>query len=164
MPARAPSSMGLKAACSVSELAERCGLSRARWYELVKSGVMPQPCYCVHTRRPLYPRELQELAITLRMTNSALDGRYVLFYNRREQHPLAPPRASSHTGRRTASVSAPDRKSAELIEALRTLGIDQSEAEIKVAITHCYPGGLPDDFEMGLTTVFRHMRRLDRAR
>src|SRR5687768_18259303 len=112
----------LKAACSVSELAQRCGLSRARWYELVKDGVMPQPVYCVRTRRPLYPRELQELAINLRMTNTALDGRYVIYYSRRET-PLSSPAqsTSSRPTRRGASAPAPDGKIAEVIESLRSL-------------------------------------------
>ncbi len=154
----------LKAACSVSELAQRCGLSRARWYELVKAGVMPQPVYCVRTRRPLYPQELQELAINLRMTNTSLDGRYVLFYSRRET-PTSPtaPRANRPT-RSVGPSSVADETFAEVIQSLRMLGIEHADAEIKSAITECFPGGLPDDFEMGLTTVFRHLRRLDRAR
>ena len=51
-----------------------------------------------------------------------------------------------------------------MAESLRVLGIEQSDAEIRAAITQCYPGGVPDDFEMALTTVFRHLRPLDRVR
>ena len=160
--ARSLSDSGLKAACSVSELAQRCGLSRARWYELIKDGVMPQPVYCTRTRRPLYPRELQELAINLRMTNTSLDGRYVLFYSRRETDSPIPPRATGRPSRRAAPPV--DGKVAEMVESLRMLGVEQTDAEVKAAITQCYPGGLPDDFEMALTTVFRHLRRPHGAR
>ncbi len=154
----------LKAACSVSELAQRCGLSRARWYELVKAGVMPQPVYCLRTRRPLYPQELQELAINLRMTNTSLDGRYVLFYNRRATPASSiTPRANRST-RTVGSAFIADGTFAEVIQSLRMLGIEHAESEVRAAITECFAGGLPDDFEMGLTTVFRHLRRLDRVR
>ncbi len=162
--ARSSSDSGLKAACSVSELAARCHLSRARWYELVNSGVMPPPCYCVHTRRPLYPRELQELAINLRMSNTSFDGRYVVFYNRRVPScSPAAPRTASCPSRRGTPASPDDGRVSELIESLRVLGVESAASEITTAISECYPGGLPDDFEMGLTTVFRHLRRRDRA-
>ncbi len=165
MSVRSSSALSLKAACSVTELAQRCGLSRARWYELVKSGVMPHPCYCTHTRRPLYPREVQELAISLRMNNSALDGRYVVYYSRREPaSPAAPNRSVTRTTRRSSPAPAVDARVTEMIESLRMLGLENADGEIRAAISECYPGGLPDDFEMGLTTVFRHLRRLDRAR
>lgn len=160
------SDSGLKAACSVSELAARCGLSRARWYELVNAEVMPQPVYCLHTRRPLYPRELQEAAIKVRMTNMTADGRYVLFYGRRERSasPTRLPRAASRSTERATSAATSDTPVSELIESLRVLGIEQPDFEIKAAVSDCYPGGVPNDFEMALTTVFRHLRRRDRAR
>ena len=51
-----------------------------------------------------------------------------------------------------------------MVESLRMLGVEQTDAEVKTAITQCYPGGLPDDFEMALTIVFRHLRRPNGAR
>ena len=147
----------LKPVCSVSELARRCGFSRSRWYDLMRDGVMPHPCYCVRTRRPLYPRELQEVAIRVRQTNTSPDGRYVMFYERSGD--------ANVTTRRAALSRPPERlrgndRVREMAESLAVLLPEASEPEIRAGITACYPGGLPeDDFEAALTTVFRHLRR-----
>ena len=98
------------------------------------------------------------------MTNTAFDGRFVLFYNRRETTLSAPATRPNRSTRSAGAAPVPDGKVAEVIESLRMLGIEQPDTEVKAAISQCYPDGLPDDLEMGLTTVFRHLRRLDRAR
>ena len=40
----------LKAVCSVTALAKKLGLSRARFYQLQKMGVFCAPVYCTRTR------------------------------------------------------------------------------------------------------------------
>ena len=44
-----------KAVCSVTELAKNLDMSRARFYQLQKLGVFPEPVYCIRTKRPFYP-------------------------------------------------------------------------------------------------------------
>ena len=72
-----------RAAYSVVETAKLCRLSRARFYDLIGSGAVPPPVYSITTRRPLYTAELAARCIEVRETNIGIDGRYVLFYDRR---------------------------------------------------------------------------------
>ena len=48
-----------KAVCSVTELAKKLDLSRARFYQLQKVCVFPEPVYCIRTKRPFYPMDIQ---------------------------------------------------------------------------------------------------------
>src|SRR5207237_1482345 len=95
MPARPQPDSTLKAAISVSEMAARCQLSRGRFHELVRAGVMPYPQYDLRTRRPLYTRDLQDACMNVRATNVGIDGRYVVFYASRA--------ATERSSRRQAS-------------------------------------------------------------
>ena len=72
MPARQIEPPTMEAAISITAMASRCGLSRARFYELIAVGIMPQPCYCLHTRRPLYPRDLIEVCLLVRASSPHL--------------------------------------------------------------------------------------------
>ena len=55
MPVRTQEPLATEAVISVSEMARRLNLSRCRFYELVRAGVFPAPCYCLHSRRAMYP-------------------------------------------------------------------------------------------------------------
>lgn len=57
MPSRTPEE--LPAVVSVSEMARKVGLSRSRFYDLVRAGVFPQSVYCIRTRRPMFLTEQQ---------------------------------------------------------------------------------------------------------
>src|SRR4051794_19963200 len=122
MPARPPSDSCEKAAVSVSEAAARCGLSRTHFHALVKSGIMPPPCYDLKTRKPFYTRELLEECLRIRRTNVAHDGRLILFYERRQPsgagRQLVPSRRRS-----VATTAAAPARHPELIEGLRALGL-----------------------------------------
>jgi len=69
----------LKTVCSVSELAKKLDLSRARFYQLQKKGVFPVPVYCTRTKRPFYSSALQQKCINIRKTGIGFDGRPVIF-------------------------------------------------------------------------------------
>ena len=154
---RPPQETLLKAVCSVSELARRCGFSRSRWYDLVRDGVMPQPVYCTRTRRPLYTREHQELALRVRATNTGIDGRYVVFYEQSTE-PRAMPQQRVST--RRSAPRRDERQASEMIESLRTLLPQASDEQIRAGISACYPAGIPEGrLEEALTAVFRHLRR-----
>ena len=156
-----------KAAVSVSEMASLCGLSRARFYELVSQLIMPPPCYDLRSRRPLYPRELQEVCLDVRRTNTAIDGRYVVFNNRRSE-PSNKERVGC-TPSRSRPVASPtpparDPQAVEVVEGLRSLGVTAAEAAIRESITTCYPDGLPiGQIDVAIKTVFRHLGRRDAA-
>jgi len=152
-----------KAAVSLSEMAKACQLSRSRFYELITEGIMPAPMYDVITRRPLYPQELQRECLHVRASNIGISGRYILFYQRRQQV-LAVAGAGSSRSRRApqAASSAP---CDELVETLNALGLTGvSEQQVQAAIRACYPNGVngADESEV-IRAVFRHLRRSDAA-
>ena len=162
MFAQPPSKDCPKAACSVSEMAGRCELSRARFYELVKAGVFPQPCHDVQSRRPLYPQELQELCLRIRQTNTGFDGRYVIFNNRRST--VGTPAAQIRKSKPPKPAPPIEKELTELIGGLRTLGVTTPDVQITEAVGACYPDGLPEDqVETAIRTIFRHLRRSNAA-
>ena len=163
MRAQQPSETCKKGAISVSEMASLCDLSRARFYELVKARVFPPPCYDVRTRRPLYPSDLQDLCLRIRRTNTALEGSYVVFNNRRTINPVKAERRPTPHGRANRAVQPNDRIS-ELVDGLRALGVTASEEEIRNAAAACYPSGFRDlAAEAVLKVVFRQLRKTTAA-
>lgn len=162
MPVRTPSDSCEKAAVSVSEAAGRCGLSRTHFHALIKSGVMPPPCYDLLTRKPFYPRELLDECLQIRRTNVAYDGRICLFYQPRRQ-PNAQssravrPRRGSTLG---TTASAPAHHAA-LIEGLRSLGLASvTEGHVEDALRACFPNGLGSASEGEvLRALWQHVRR-----
>lgn len=85
------------AVCSVSEMARRLGLSRARFYQLVKSGVFPPPLRS-GTRRPSYPCDLQEQCLAIRETRVGFNGLPVLFDRHDQAAKLEGKQRGSTTG------------------------------------------------------------------
>ncbi len=141
-----------KAVVSVAEMARMCGLSRARFYQLVNEGVFPPPLYRIETRRPFFTQEMQETCLEVRRRNCGINGRPVLFYARRLGAPIAKPKTippkNSH-------------KHADLIEGLRALGLTiVRPADIDAAIQTHFPNGKSGvDDETVLRTVFLHLKR-----
>ena len=72
MPSR--NSDELPAVVSVSQMAKRVGLSRSRFYDLVKVGIFPSPVYCLCTRRPMFLTEQQAECLRVRSTNIGVNG------------------------------------------------------------------------------------------
>ena len=79
-----------KSICSITELAKKLGLSRARFYQLQKTRVFPPPVYCIHTKRPFYPMYLQEKCLKIRKTGIGNNGRPIIFYSKRGSMPRNP--------------------------------------------------------------------------
>ena len=69
------------AALGVSDMAARRGLSRSRFYVLVRAGVFPEPRRTAG-RRPSYPPDLIERCLEVRRTGVGANGTIVMF-NRR---------------------------------------------------------------------------------
>ena len=76
MPAHDPP---VKAAVSVSEMAELCEISRSRWYELVDAGVFPAPVLLLPIKRPIYDRTLIEKCLQIKQSGIGLGGTPVVF-------------------------------------------------------------------------------------
>jgi len=144
-----------KAVVTVSEMARMLGLSRARFYQLQKSGVLPQPLYDVVTRRPFYGEEMQKVCLEVRRRNCGVNGKPILFYARRN------PLASAPSKPKTKTPTPKKDQHPELIEALQALGLaGVTAAQVGAAIKEVYPQGTAgvDQAEV-VRAVFLHLRR-----
>ncbi len=148
---------------SLSSMAALCRLSRSRFYQLIEEGIMPPPAYDLHTRRPLYPQELQAACMQVRNSNIGVNGRYILFYG---DNTLSVS-ASGTSPRRVSRRAAPTNGSfAAMKDGLAALGLTGlTDAKIKEAVKAAYPNGTVgvDEGEV-LRAVFRVLRRQNAAR
>jgi len=83
-----------KSAVSVTEMARMVGLSRARFYQLVRRGTFPPADQDSVSARPCYCEEKQRQILEARRRNCGVDGKAILFYSRRRDlgQPKAPAR------------------------------------------------------------------------
>jgi predicted DNA-binding transcriptional regulator AlpA len=130
------------AICSVTEMASKLGMSRARLYQLVDKGVFPPPVRS-GTHRPFYSSDLQERCLRIRKTGIGLHGRPVLFNKPRTRRPARSKREGPCQ---------------ELAAALKSMGLKVTAKAVKEAIGALYPAGLdksqhPDEI---LRDLFRH--------
>ena len=161
-------SQPLKQVVTVSEVARNIGLSRARFYQLVKEGILPQPSRNPKTKRPFYDRQQQEQCFLIRQTNRGANGRPVLFYAKhlalRPPTPKPNPRKRSSKNRRSRKPSSAP-KSDPMIEELRhdlgQLGLDEvTDKSIRSALADEYPDGHGNvDTAELLMSVFRRLKR-----
>lgn len=144
-----------KAIVSVAEMARMCGLSRARFYQLVKDGVFPWPLYNIETKRPFFTEEMQEICIEVRRRNCGVNGKAVMFYARRFGSTVVP------KPKRTPTTKP--NQHAELIDGLKALGlVTVTAAQVEAALAKCFPSGKGSlDEATVLRTVFLHLKRQD---
>jgi hypothetical protein len=140
----------IKAVVSVSEMARMVGLSRARFYQLVRAGSFPQPDREPATGRPCYFEEGQRRCLEVRRRNLGIDGKPVLFYARCPKTPK--PKLEAQRGDVTA-----------LVDGLNALGLTTATAtagRVERIIGELYPNGTAG-LERGevLKAVFLEIRR-----
>lgn len=154
-----PSSPTNPTVVSLSAMAALCKLSRSRFYQLIEEGIMPPPAYDMHTRRPLYPQELQQICLQVRNTNIGINGRYILFYG---DSTLS---VSTHQRRVSRRNTATNGSLAALKDGLIALGLNNlSDQKIKDTVKTAYPNGTTgvNEGEV-LRTLFRALRRQNAA-
>ena len=151
----------LRQAVSVTEMARMLSLSRARLYGLVKEGVFCPPVYHLRSRRPFYPREIQAQNLAIRRNNVGANGEVVLFYSRRTA--AVAPMSRARPPRRRKSRTHGGSRYAEVVAALRQLGLSTSSTDVAEAVGVLYPDGI-DEAETGeiIRAVFRHLRQSQR--
>jgi hypothetical protein len=150
-------SEGAKAVVTVSEMARMVGLSRARFYQLLKAGVFPQPERDAGTGRPFFNEDLQKACLEVRRRNCGADGRPVLFYARRGPVTPAPARP------RKVTPKPPKNEHADLTDALRGLGlVSVTAAQVGAAVGELFPQGTAGvDAAEVVRAVFLRLRRKD---
>jgi hypothetical protein len=146
-----------KAVVTVSEMARMCGLSRARFYQLVRAGVFPAPAYDVSTRRPIYVEETQKVCLEVRRKNCGVNGKPVLFYARyRSSGPMKPKKKAA-----PPVAKGKDETIATLLDGLNSLGhTTATAAQVEAVTKEIFPTGTAgiDRGEI-LRKVFLELRR-----
>lgn len=130
-----------QAVCTVTQMAKRLRLSRARFYQLIEAHVFPPPVYCPFTRRPLYPLDIQETCIKIRETGIGLTGQFVRFYERRK-------------------TRKPDPDQTQARAILRGMGLSVTAAQIQKALVQIKvprSGQRPTDPEV-IRMLFQHFQ------
>lgn len=148
-----------KTVVSVAEMARMVGLSRARFYQLMEDGVFPSPIYSVHTRRPYFSQEMQVDCMDVRKRNCGINGKPILFYAPR--HPLSP---QPRSVKKPKTAAKPKNQYADLLDGLRSLGLDVTAAVVEPVVNELFPSGI-QILESGevIRAVFLRLKRQNSA-
>jgi len=129
----------VKAAVSVSEMAEMCEISRSRWYELVEAGVFPAPVTILPIKRPVYDRSLIEKCLAIKETGIALSGTPVVFNRKlKKTWPM------KHKAKPVAKEKALDPLIEPIFDAVKALGLTTTIQAVTDAVTALYPTGIAE--------------------
>ncbi len=156
---------------TISEMARMVGLSRARFYQLIKESIFPEPSRNPQTKRPFYDRQQQEQCLLVRKTSCGVNGKAILFYGIRpgQQGPMKirKRREVKHkpapTTRKDSVAETGNPLIKELLSGLGQLGMAEvTEARVRNVLAAEYPDGYQgmDQAEL-LMSVFRHLKRRD---
>ncbi|MCK4625664.1 MAG: hypothetical protein KAV00_10165 [Phycisphaerae bacterium] len=150
---------------TVSEMARRVGLSRARFYELMREGCFPEPSRNPRTNRPFFNRDQQKRCLQVRKTHCGINGQAVMFYGRCPDGVTPPKRPRPTSAPR--SKRAHEKRDEAVLTRLRTglaqLGITSaSDADIRCALADGFPDGHHDaDLATMLKAVFDRLNCRD---
>jgi len=148
-----------KTVVSVAEMARMVGLSRARFYQLVKEEIFPFPLYDVETRRPFFNEEMQAMCMEVRRRNCGVNGKPILFYTTR--HPLG---QQPRTVKKPKTEPKQKSQYADLLDGLRSLGLEVSVTQIEPVVKELFPSGIPNlDSGEVIRSVFLRMKRQNSA-
>ncbi len=142
-----------KVAVTVACMAKMVGLSRARFYELIRAGVFPAPERHAETGRPFYGEELQRACLDVRRRNCGVNGEPVLFYARRL------PTSTTAARPRKIKAAAKVDPHAWLLDGVKRLGLKAvTPAQVAAALAQVYPKGVEgmDEAEI-IVAVFNHL-------
>ena len=144
-----------KTVVSVAEMARMVRLSRARFYQLVAEGIFPSPLYDVHTRRPFFSEDMQQVCMDVRKRNCGVNGKPILFYAAR--HPLG---QQPKPVKKLQAEPKPKNQYADLLAGLRSLGLEITAAQVEPVVKELYPAGIQNlDCGEVIRGVFLRMKR-----
>jgi len=141
-----------KSVVSVSDMARMVGLSRGRFYQLVKAGTFPSPDTEPATGRPYYSQDKQQVCLDVRRRNCGIDGKPILFYSRRRDF---------NSGKPKVPKPKPESKHKDILDGLNALGLTTATAaQVQQVIEELYPNG-KGGMDQGdvLKAVFLEIRR-----
>lgn len=145
-----------KAAVSVTEMARMVGLSRARFYQLVRKGIFPPADQDTATKRPCYLEEKQRQILEARRRNCGVDGKPILFYCRRND--AGQKRSASRPN--IGKLKEVAKKYTELIDGLAALNVMATVAQVEPLVNELFPSGT-DGVDPGevIRAVFLRIQR-----
>ena len=129
----------IKAAVSVSEMAELCEVSRSRWYELVDAGVFPAPVVILPIKRPVYDRTLIQKCLEIKESGISLGGWPVVWNRKRKKSSLTKQKATPPVKGQTA-----DPLIEPIFDAVKALGLTTTMQAVTDAVAAYYPTGIAD--------------------
>lgn len=127
----------IKAAVSVSEMAELCEVSRSRWYELVDAGVFPAPVVILPIKRPVYDRTLIEKCLEIKQSGISLGGWPVVWNRKRKKSSLTKAKT-----KQPANEKATDPLIEPIFDAVKALGLTTTMQAVTDAVAAIYPTGI----------------------
>jgi len=145
-----------KAAVSVTEMARMVGLSRARFYQLVKKSTFPPADHDLATGRVCYLEEKQRQILEARRRNCGVDGKPILFYCRRNDAGQKRTAARPTIGK----VKEVVKKYTDLIDGLASLNVTATVAHVEPLLKELFPNGT-DGVDPGevIRAVFLRIQR-----
>jgi hypothetical protein len=145
-----------KSVVSITEMASLVGLSRVRFYQLVKKGAFPPADKDSVSKRPCYFEEKQRQILEARRRNCGVDGKPVLFYSRRND--AGKPRSAS--GLTVGKVKEVEKKYTNLIDGLGALNVSATVAQVETIVKELFPAGT-EGIDVGevIRAVFLRIQR-----
>lgn len=146
-----------KSAVSVTEMARMVGLSRARFYQLVRGGTFPVADQDEITQRPFFSEDKQRQILEARRRNCGVNGKAILFYSRRRD-------LGSVKVARPTKPQPKNNQFIELLDGLGALGVSINVAQVEPLVKELFPQGTEgvDQGEI-IRAVFLSIRRQNSA-
>jgi len=133
------SDVSINSIISVSAMAKKVGLSRARFYTLQREGFFPAALYCLRNHRPFYNLELQQQCIEVKATGIGVNLLPILFYSPRKNNTMTKP----------VKKKAAQKNYTEFRDTLKQMGVVATVGEVSDALNKLYPGGVDENVETG---------------
>ena len=140
-----------KSAVSVTDLCRMVGLSRARFYQLVRAGVFPPADQDPVTKRPYYSEERQRICLEVRRKNCGVNSKPILFYSRRRDF------GQTKASPKPAKPKVNGNQYADLIDLLSQAKVVVSTAQVEAVVKQEFPQGI-EGMDPSLVFVAVHKR------
>ena len=125
-------------------------LSKSRLYALIQAGIFPEPVRHESCKRPVFDADLQQKCLDIRQTGIGPTGSRCCSTGNGESRPSRnPPGQPPIT-----------EEQAELVEALKSLGMTAAAEDVQTAMRELYPNGW-NGIDQGevVRRVFLQLRR-----
>lgn len=144
-----------KSVVNVTDMARMVGLSRARFYQLIRQGTFPTADRDLISQRPCYGEEKQRQILDARRRNCGIDGTPILFYSRRVD--AGQKRTPSPSPKKPKELTT---RHQDILEGLTALNITVSAGQIDSLLTELFPGGI-ENLDLGevIRSMFLRIQR-----